>query len=135
MYPSLFRQWCGFKVCADRFIICTRSPLTSVLTAEPGYVRIAGHKTLFRQHCWTIYIFQNCKAALYPHFLVAALHQLFYFPLVIDISDSPASPQAGPCRLHSPGKLLCKIIALLMVCSSRNSRITFKPGCAGAFGC
>ena len=36
---------------------------------------------------------------------------------------------------NSPGKLLCKIIALLMVCSSRNSRITFKPGCAGAFGC
>ena len=96
MLPITLPAMVWFKICADRFIVCTSSPLTSVLTAELGYIGIAGHKTLLRQHCWTIYIFQNRKAALYPHFLMAALHQLFYFPLVIDISDSPASPQAGP---------------------------------------
>ena len=52
---------------------CTRSPLASVLTAELCCIGIAGHKTLLRQHCWTIYIFQNRKAALDPHFLVACL--------------------------------------------------------------
>lgn len=136
MRYSFYRQRFCAEVCTDGFIINACHSFAALLAAKALHIFGVRYKALLRQHCRTIHILQQRKAALRPHLRVGILHQLLLVVFqIINVPHSPTSAQFCADALHSTGQQSGKIKALLMPCTSGNCRIALKPGCRRAIGC
>ena len=83
---DLFRQRRDLKICTDGFIVSAGGSPATLFTAKLCNIGGTGHKALLCQNGRTVYIFQDGKTALCPHFGVAGLDQLLCFSDVINVT-------------------------------------------------
>ena len=89
---SFRRQRFCAEICTDSFVINARHSLAALLAAEALYILGIRYKALLCQHCRTIHIFQQRKAALRPYLCVGVLHQLLLVVFqIINVTHSPTS--------------------------------------------